>query len=196
MINQRFTPNKEWYQERANPQFMGFTHLMSTLLDNFNDDEGKKMIEIGAYMGESTFLFGCSGLFSEIHTIDPHDGEEEFNELFGYDWDFVKNEFKINIRHFDNIIHYPHCSYNIVDDFDDNGYDFLYVDGSHTYEDVKRDFEMYLPKIKSTGFVGGHDYIPEEWPGVVRAVNEIVGEPDTICWDTSWIKKIEEITIG
>jgi hypothetical protein len=52
MINQRFTPNKEWYQERANPQFMGFTHLMSTLLDNFNDDEGKKMIEIGAYMGE------------------------------------------------------------------------------------------------------------------------------------------------
>jgi len=35
--------------------------------------------------------------------------------------------------------------------------DFLFIDGDHTYEGVKQDFEMYGPLVKSGGFVAFHD---------------------------------------
>jgi hypothetical protein len=36
--------------------------------------------------------------------------------------------------------------------------DFVYVDGSHQYEFVKRDIELYFPKVKNGGVFGGHDF--------------------------------------
>ena len=35
---------------------------------------------------------------------------------------------------------------------------------------------------------GGHDYHEEKWPGVVKSVNELLGEPKHVFWDTSWIR--------
>ena len=35
--------------------------------------------------------------------------------------------------------------------------DFLFIDGDHTYEGVKRDFELYSPLVKSGGVVAFHD---------------------------------------
>ena len=35
--------------------------------------------------------------------------------------------------------------------------DFLFIDGSHKYEDVKRDFELYLPFVRKGGIVALHD---------------------------------------
>jgi predicted O-methyltransferase YrrM len=38
--------------------------------------------------------------------------------------------------------------------------DFLFIDGDHTYEGVKRDFEMYSPLVKKGGIVAFHDIVP------------------------------------
>jgi len=38
--------------------------------------------------------------------------------------------------------------------------DFLFIDGDHTYEGVKRDFEMYSPLVRSGGIVAFHDIVP------------------------------------
>jgi len=35
--------------------------------------------------------------------------------------------------------------------------DFIYIDGSHKYFDVKKDIEYYYDKIKVNGIIGGHD---------------------------------------
>ena len=35
--------------------------------------------------------------------------------------------------------------------------DFLFIDGDHTYEGVKKDFEMYSPLVKKGGLVAFHD---------------------------------------
>lgn len=35
--------------------------------------------------------------------------------------------------------------------------DYLFIDGDHTYEGVKRDFEMYSPFVRSGGMVAFHD---------------------------------------
>ena len=99
MITQRFKSKFTAWNSKANGQFMGLTHLLSAISDNLHEREGElKMIEIGSYMGESTMMFASTGLFDEIHEIEPHTGEEEFNEENDYTWDFIKKEFKTNLR--------------------------------------------------------------------------------------------------
>jgi len=39
----------------------------------------------------------------------------------------------------------------------DRKYDILLIDGDHSYEGVKRDFEMYAPLIKEKGIIFLHD---------------------------------------
>ena len=46
---------------------------------------------------------------------------------------------------------------------------------------------MLQPKIKTNGVIGGHDYV-EPWTGVIQAVDEIIGKPDMVYIDGSWIK--------
>lgn len=38
--------------------------------------------------------------------------------------------------------------------------DFLFIDGDHSYEGVKRDFEMYAPLVRSGGIMAFHDIVP------------------------------------
>jgi len=52
-----------------------------------------------------------------------------------------------------------------------NGLDFVYVDGNHSYEYVKRDIEKYFPKVKDHGIIGGHDFYFKSL-GVIRATTE------------------------
>ena len=53
--------------------------------------------------------------------------------------------------------------------------DFLYIDGNHTYECVKRDITNYYPLIKPGGIIGGHDYT-KDFNGVVKASTEFARE--------------------
>ncbi len=38
--------------------------------------------------------------------------------------------------------------------------DFLFIDGDHSYEGVKQDFEMYSPLVKQGGVIAFHDVAP------------------------------------
>ena len=62
-----------------------------------------------------------------------------------------------------------------VTHFADESIDFVFIDGMHQYEQCKRDIENYYPKIKSGGYIFGHDY--HAWKNNVdRAVNEFILE--------------------
>ena len=54
-------------------------------------------------------------------------------------------------------------------DFLDNYFDYVYIDGEHLYDWVKRDIELWYPKVKIGGILAGHDY---EMSSVMRAVAE------------------------
>lgn len=53
--------------------------------------------------------------------------------------------------------------------FPDAFFDFIFIDGGHEYNQVCRDIDGWLPKVKSGGMLAGHDY---NSPGVERAVKE------------------------
>lgn len=42
--------------------------------------------------------------------------------------------------------------------FKDEYFDFVYIDGDHSYEFVKKDLEDYLPKVKKNGYIIADDY--------------------------------------
>jgi hypothetical protein len=67
-------------------------------------------------------------------------------------------------------------------DFPDAYFDWVYVDGDHTYEGCRQDLELYAPKIRPTGYLAGDDYKLGAWwgDGVIRAVDEF---RDTSGWE-------------
>jgi predicted O-methyltransferase YrrM len=44
--------------------------------------------------------------------------------------------------------------------------DFLFIDGDHTYEGVKTDFQMYSPLVGKQGIIAFHDIVPGGWENV------------------------------
>ena len=54
--------------------------------------------------------------------------------------------------------------------------DVIFIDGSHAYEDVRLDFRDWLPLLAPGGVVAINDVI---WPGVLRALLEVVIRPSS-----------------
>lgn len=50
--------------------------------------------------------------------------------------------------------------------------DLVFIDGDHTYQQVREDIWMWLPHIVEGGILCGHDYGWEKWPGVKQAFDE------------------------
>lgn len=69
-------------------------------------------------------------------------------------------------------------SYDAVKDYIDSSFDLIYIDASHLYEDVKKDLNDWLSKLKKNGIIAGHDYTDIYGFGVVRAVDEFIIEND------------------
>jgi cephalosporin hydroxylase len=59
----------------------------------------------------------------------------------------------------------------------DRKVDVLFIDGDHTYNGVRRDYEMYKPLLRAGGLIGFHDIIDTHWPEC--QVNRFWGELST-----------------
>jgi len=62
--------------------------------------------------------------------------------------------------------------------FQDGGFDWVYIDADHHYENVKADLEAWWPKLRDGGIFAGHDYTNYLDMGVIRAVDEFAKERD------------------
>lgn len=52
--------------------------------------------------------------------------------------------------------------------------DMIFVDGSHQYEDVKKDIELYRELVAPYGLLCGHDLNNRQYRGLMRALLEVV----------------------
>jgi len=57
--------------------------------------------------------------------------------------------------------------------FNNKEIDFLFIDGDHTYNGVKQDYEMYGPLVRKGGIIAFHDIGLNEEGGVYNLWNEI-----------------------
>ena len=120
------------------------------------------IVEIGSWKGKSTICLGLgsrAGSGVPIFAVDPHA-------------DYRHGEFKENIERAgiaDLVTPLKGLSQLVVDGFE-QPIELLFVDGSHEEDDVREDFEKWVPKVVEGGVVAFHD---TTWhPGVRRVVAE------------------------
>ncbi len=148
-------------------------------------NNGAKFLEIGCYLGRSTIylaeLIKESGKEIKIHVIDTFIGEGNT-----VDEEIFIDKFKENIRKcgVEDVIEIHHgTSDEMVTEFEDGFFDFIYVDGLHTYDGVKSDINNYLPKIKNDKIFAGHDY---QYDPVRSAVDDVLGPDNLNFYINTW----------
>jgi cephalosporin hydroxylase len=67
--------------------------------------------------------------------------------------------------------HDPSVLKRVAELVGDQGLEFLFIDGDHSYEGVRRDYEMYGPLVKPNGLIAFHDI--EFCPDVQRFWDEV-----------------------
>ena len=88
---------------------------------------------------------------------------------------FVRERFASDIAGRAVILHRA-ASADAAATFADGQFDWIYIDGNHSYEFVKQDLELYWPKLKAGGYIVCDDYHHAGFweDGVTRAVDEFV----------------------
>jgi len=88
--------------------------------------------------------------------------------------DTIKNIAQLNLKDFGDRVNFTmKNSVEAVKDFEDESIDYVYVDGDHEYEPVKLDMQLWWPKVKKGGVMGGHDVLMKE---VSTALHEFLME--------------------
>ena len=167
--------------------------MMRKFFHNYQKKNDLIGVEIGTQRGINAKNILQNFDMKKLYLIDPYIKYEEYTEdLIGDAYDTAKN----NLQQYMSRIEFIYKkSEEAVNDVQDN-LDFVYIDGNHAYEYVKRDVELYYPKVITGGYIGGHDF-DIKYPGVVKAVKEFVRKHDmTNRWfhHNDWlIVKEEEI---
>ena len=116
----------------------------------------------------------------KLHLIDIWGGKM---------WPYIEEKFKKETE-LGRVVLHKQKTEEAVENFPDGYFDWIYIDANHTYDFIHKDLEMYRPKMKKGGIIAGHDYWVNRFDGVIKAVNEMIGEPEKVFPDTSWIKNI------
>lgn len=142
--------------------------------------------EIGVWKGDFSKQILETVKPKKLHLIDPWKFTPEYKDRW-YGGTIAKNQkdmdgiyegVKKAFKNDNRVVIHKSFSHEIVRKFRDNYFDFVYVDGNHSYEYVKRDLENFFPKVKKGGIMAGDDYI-SFWSllnrfAVKRAVDEFV----------------------
>jgi hypothetical protein len=131
--------------------------------------------EIGSYRGVSSTLF--ANYCKMIYCVDTF-CEVEYDAIFDYNASFYKNIVKVKNN-----------SVEASELFDDFSLDLVYLDASHDYNDVYEDIVHWQNKIKTDGYLSGHDYHNQD-SSVVEVLDDLKIIPDKIYEDSSWIKRM------
>jgi glycosyltransferase involved in cell wall biosynthesis len=134
------------------------------------------IVEIGSFQGRSTVAMAsaCIGTDRHIYSIDTWDGNDsDFSERQFFEiWQ--QNVENNNLSQYVTPLRgYSHDVLNRwMELAEGKAIDFIFIDGSHQYEDVLKDFEMSFPLVKDGGWIAFHDVI-NTWPGPDRVWNNI-----------------------
>jgi hypothetical protein len=135
--------------------WVGHLHFANYIIQKVRP---KVFVELGVYTGNSylafcksiqqhkipTKAFGVDSWVGDIH-MGPQD-EKVFTNIS------LENE---KYSNFSNLIRKSFD--DAVSGFENKSIDLLHIDGTHTYEAVKNDFETWLPKLSDSATVLFHD---------------------------------------
>jgi hypothetical protein len=71
--------------------------------------------------------------------------------------------------------------------FEDLSLDFVFLDARHDREGFEKDIEVWFPKVKYGGWIGGHDYNSKNHPDVKPVVDEMFRPSVEVDKDHTWM---------
>lgn len=123
---------------------------------------GKKCVEIGVFEGRYSADI-LSHNPETLWLIDPwvHQNPTIYpDHLNVSDDEFEKHYYEV-IEKFQNDLRVKiirDFSFNAASNFENESLDFVYIDAIHTFEFCYSDILTWFPKVKSKGWICGHDY--------------------------------------
>lgn len=120
------------------------------------------IVEIGSWKGRST-IWLAKGARAKVYAIDPHEGTR--THKYGgcentYD-EFIKNMERAGVS--DMVVPVVKTSEEAVKDWD-KPVGLIFIDGEHSCEAVKFDFDNWVPHLVEGGVIALHDTIAYEGP--------------------------------
>jgi hypothetical protein len=180
--------------ERTKKYKQGLINMINWI-DKFYPIRMMKIIEVGSWTGCASIIFAKR--FNKVICVDMWKSNVG-GITDEYDMKEVEKIFDRRTELYHGVIcKSKMSSLKAAEIYNDKGSDdkldrdimpdVVYIDACHTYENTKADLLAWKDIPKK--FLCGHDF-ENRFKGVKKAVREIIGEPDKIFLDSSWIKKL------
>ena len=140
------------------------------------------VVEVGVYQGVNAENIIKTLDVDILFAVDPYvpyteRGRDWYSPFFGISAETAKLEAAKRLAPFGEKVKFIYetserASLTVPDD-----QGFVYVDGAHGYEFVRKDIELWYPKLSPDGIIGGHDF-SNKYPGVIKAVTEFAVKSD------------------
>lgn len=147
------------------------------------------IVEIGVLDGGTTKEIAK---FASVpmYGIDPIIPDSMGKKIVGSEENILKN-----MAFYPQYKFFKEYSFNVAKNWQ-YPFDFIWIDGDHTYEAVRQDYEDWLPLITQGGIIAFHDSAPVTsggtfagWPGPVQLVAELKSDPRV-----TYIETVDTIT--
>lgn len=146
-----------------------------------------RLMDVGVLFGHGLGLLyeACLAQHSDIklYAVDPFQGHYDKNPLDVMtgvpvtEWVFKRNMAALGVPdsalHTFNMLSSEAAKRQEVQALTGR-VDLIVIEGAHSYEGIKTDFELYFPLLRDGGMILIDDYGSEDWPEVGRYVDEHV----------------------
>jgi GR25 family glycosyltransferase involved in LPS biosynthesis/predicted O-methyltransferase YrrM len=158
--------------------------------------DGAHFVEIGAWKGKSTSFMAVeiknSGKKIKFDVVDTFKGSPEHQNLPCIINDTLYQEYLSNIEPVKKYVNtIVGDSSNIAGMYADDSLDFVFIDGDHTLEGVRRDIMAWFDKVKPGGYLCGNDVFQKGHDGVHQAIMQLLDNVD--IYQNNWIYKKPKI---
>jgi hypothetical protein len=139
------------------------------------------MVEIGVWQADNALQVLCAHTNVIFHGVDPwrkappddsytlSDSMDSRSEQHEFDSAYLRTMERL-APYGDRAVIHRAMSAEVARDFREA--DLVFIDGDHSYDGCLNDIRLWRRAVKSGGWIGGHDYLYERFPGVTTAVRK------------------------
>jgi len=121
----------------------------------------RALLEIGSYLGGTLLLFAAvADTTAKVLSLDLY---RNATWKFPFYKSFAREAQSVELIPANS--HDSKAREEVLDILSGDLLDFLFIDGDHSYQGVKRDFEMYGNLVRDGGLIAFHDIVFSPYPG-------------------------------
>lgn len=151
---------------------------------------GREVLEVGAFMGLSAW--GMAQTAKSVLSVDTFQAATDGQRQIKFEGEYTTlDAYKKAVSGFDNVDFYIGRSDEYGPSWKSRQYDMVFLDATHTYDEVFHDIYSLYALVREGGVLVLHDYGHADFPGVKQAADEVFGPaPEgTTVVTLRWIEK-------